>query len=283
MRACGGELGTVDQVAAVTGQPHAVPRSSKSDERGLAYCPAKRPMRMTGHWAPCTSARLICSMILSAVGDALRGAIREALGAIAALQHEAPPQGRFGELLAQGHDLPTGHQRRQFGQLRQRLLQGLGVGISGCWRAGKFFQEEGLQERPVSPAAGFFSSAGMKPKLNTRPPEGTEGACPRRGRRRGRCPFLAVNQRVARENAKGFCPADRAGRLNRLLENAGLRVRERTSPAWLGEARSTACKGARHRCLSNLPAGGRRSCSNRGVPKPESNRVTTSPGRTDAF
>ncbi|SPE25404.1 hypothetical protein SBA3_1190024 [Candidatus Sulfopaludibacter sp. SbA3] len=34
-------------------------------ERGLAYCPANRPMRITGFLAPTTSTRLICSSSLS--------------------------------------------------------------------------------------------------------------------------------------------------------------------------------------------------------------------------
>ena len=33
----------------------------RSDERGFAYCPAKRPTRITGFSEPCTSTRLICS------------------------------------------------------------------------------------------------------------------------------------------------------------------------------------------------------------------------------
>ncbi len=36
-----------------------------SVERGLAYCPAKRPTRTTGSCSPCTSTRLICSSTFS--------------------------------------------------------------------------------------------------------------------------------------------------------------------------------------------------------------------------
>ena len=59
-----GELGAVDVVAAIGRQADAVAGFSLA-ERGLAYCPAKRPMRITGRRAPITSTSDICSRTFS--------------------------------------------------------------------------------------------------------------------------------------------------------------------------------------------------------------------------
>ena len=111
-------------------------RVSSLAERGLAYCPAKRPMRITGFCAPTTSTRLICSSTLSMLVMRAGRAIGEALGAIAALQHEARAGGGFGQLLAQVHDFPTGHQRRKLAQLGQHAARARRVGILGLLQRG---------------------------------------------------------------------------------------------------------------------------------------------------
>src|SRR5690606_7858084 len=56
-----------------------------------------------------------------------RGAFLEGLGAIAALQQEAPAFGRVREQLAQREDFPRGDQRRQLGELRKRSGQFGGI------------------------------------------------------------------------------------------------------------------------------------------------------------
>ena len=60
MRAAGGELGAVDDVAAVARQL-APPWVSVSEQRGLANCPAMRPIFTTGRLAPKVSTTAICS------------------------------------------------------------------------------------------------------------------------------------------------------------------------------------------------------------------------------
>ena len=60
---------------------------------------------------------------LEAVGDDVRRAVGEGLGAVAALQHEGAPGLGLGQLRTQGVDFPGCHQRRQPSELRQRHLQ----------------------------------------------------------------------------------------------------------------------------------------------------------------
>ena len=79
-------------------------------------------MRITGRRAPTTSTSDICSSTFSVL--VMRAGVQcdEAFGAIARLQHELPPLGGFGQLLAQAQNLPTGDQRRKRVQFVKYLL-----------------------------------------------------------------------------------------------------------------------------------------------------------------
>ena len=66
--------------------------------------------------------------------DDPRFAIGKRFRAIAALQEKAPVQRGFGELLFEGFDLPTAHQRRQLAQLQERGLKRRWIRINGLLR-----------------------------------------------------------------------------------------------------------------------------------------------------
>ena len=131
----GGELRPVDDVAAIGGQANAVARLLAGGAR-LGVLPGEAADADHGPLRAHHQHQAHLQQHLERVGDAGGRAIHEALGAIAALQHEAGAGGGFGELVAQVHDLPTGHQRRQLAQLGQHALERGGVGILGLLQGG---------------------------------------------------------------------------------------------------------------------------------------------------
>jgi hypothetical protein len=120
----GVEVGAVDQVAEVAGQFHFDSTSAPSTpfsvglDRGLAYCPANRPTRVTGRLQPVDEHQAHLEQDLELVRDGLGPAVIERLGAVAPLQDEPPP--RLGLVTRsprrlQALDLVARHQRGQAG------------------------------------------------------------------------------------------------------------------------------------------------------------------------
>ena len=122
------ELGAVDDVAPVGGQPHIAARLVVLGARFgiLAGEPADaRHRSFRAHHQH--QAHL--QKDLQRVGDAGGSAAVETLGAIAAFQDETAPGGGLRQLLPQVEDLPARHQGRQPPQFVERPLQRGGVGV----------------------------------------------------------------------------------------------------------------------------------------------------------
>jgi hypothetical protein len=62
-------------------------------------------------------------------GDAVWRTVGESFSAVAALQNELSPSGGIGQLIAQRHDLPTGHQGGQQPQFVQGGLERIRIRI----------------------------------------------------------------------------------------------------------------------------------------------------------
>ena len=86
-------------------------RVSMSVERGLAYWPAKRPMRMTRFLPPLHEHQAHLQQDLQLAGDGGGFALLETLGAVASLEHEPFVALRRRQLLLEVLDLPACDQR----------------------------------------------------------------------------------------------------------------------------------------------------------------------------
>ena len=128
---------------------------SVSVERGLAYWPAKRPMRVTRFLPPCTSTRLICSRIFSllAIADDSQSS---------KLSEQSPPcsRNRSPRVASASWCLrfsisqlvTSGGSRASCSSVRWSAS---GFGYTGCWAAGLACHEVGDQ----LPRAAFVSAA----------------------------------------------------------------------------------------------------------------------------
>ena len=138
-----GELGTVDQVAAIARQRDAVARFEFVRARlgVLAGEPAHADHRLL---AAVDQHQAHLQQDFELVGDGVRVAVIEALRAIAALQQKPLAARGFGQLLLERSDLPGRHQRRQLGDLATtpRDLR-FGRGIPAAGRRAWFLQEVG--------------------------------------------------------------------------------------------------------------------------------------------
>ena len=104
-------------------------RVSVALDRGLAYWPAKRPMRITGRRAPITSTMDICNSTFSRL-------VMRAARQSTALEHKLPPCRRFAQLLAQVQNFPTRNQRGQRVQFSQDPFDFSRVLIAGLLEGG---------------------------------------------------------------------------------------------------------------------------------------------------
>jgi hypothetical protein len=138
----GGELGPVDQVAAVRGERHAVTRLEVGGAR-LGVLAREAPDTGDATLQPVHQHQAHLQQDLELVGDDLRGAVTEVLGAVASVQQEALAGRRLCELPAQRLDLPAGHQRGQPRDLGDDLVDRGGIGV--IWL---------LQRREPAPAVG---------------------------------------------------------------------------------------------------------------------------------
>ena len=135
----GVELLAIHQVAEVAGERRAVARLGGARAR-LRVLPGEAPHAHHRSLHPVDQDQRHLEQDLELVGDVVRGAVGEALGAVSSLEEEHVPLGGLGELRLQLLDLPRGHQRRQAGEIPHHLLQARGVRIGGL-----------LQRRPLLP------------------------------------------------------------------------------------------------------------------------------------
>ena len=166
MRAVGGELRPVDDVAAVGLGSVTSPCVSVSEDRGLANWPAMRPIFTTGSEAPKVSTTAICSSTRNVSRMMLAVKSRKALGAVAALQHERLALGRLREMRLQPPRLAGEHQRRIFADAAPpspRAFPGPGRPAPGG--SGMSRQESGVQARAgmVSGMAGLLGRRYSRP------------------------------------------------------------------------------------------------------------------------
>ena len=121
MRASAVNSGCVDDVAAVARQRHAVARFGVGRTRlGVLAGEAADAHHRQAQAVHQHQAHL--QQHLEPVGDHVRIAVGETLGAVAALQQEALAFLRLGQLLLEREDFPRRHQRRQRAQFAQRRL-----------------------------------------------------------------------------------------------------------------------------------------------------------------
>jgi hypothetical protein len=112
----------VDQVAAVGGEGHAVPRLQVLAP-GLGVLAGEAAHADHPAAGAVDEHQAHLEEDLELAGNGVRGALLEALGTVAPLEEEALAARRLRELRFQALDLPGGHERRQAGQLAQDLLQ----------------------------------------------------------------------------------------------------------------------------------------------------------------
>ena len=138
------ELGAVDDVAAVARQRRAVARFDVRRTR-LRVLAGEAPDAHHRQAQPVHQHQAHLQQHLEPVADHVRRAFGEAFGAIAALQHEAPPFLRIRDLALQLEDFPRRHQRRQRAQFALHAGQRIGVGILRHCNAGRSRQLSGAQ------------------------------------------------------------------------------------------------------------------------------------------
>jgi hypothetical protein len=160
-----GELGAIDQVAAITGQSDAIPglqvrRSWLGVLAGDAPDP-DHPLLQALHQ---NQAHL--EQNLELVGDDVRLAVGETLGAVAPLEQEAIAPCRRRQLFPQGMNLPGGDQGRQGGQFRQGGLQGRLIRVAGLLQGG----DASARRRVDQPGlAGLIGLVKWRPGRRGRP------------------------------------------------------------------------------------------------------------------
>jgi hypothetical protein len=145
VRAASVNVDGIDEIAAIVGSvtPSIV---SVSAERGLAYCPAIRPTRITGFLAH-RGADAHLEQDLQLLRDRVRVAVLEALRTVPTLDQEGAPALRFGKLRLEFLDFPGGDERRQATQFREHALDARRIRIGRLLRAGLMFQLAGCQSR----------------------------------------------------------------------------------------------------------------------------------------
>jgi hypothetical protein len=131
----GGEFGAIDEVAAITGQGEAIAGLQvRGAWLGVLAGDAPDPDHPLLQALHQNQAHL--EQDLELVGDDVRLAVGETLGAVAPLEQEAIAPRRRRQLFPQRMDLPGGDQGRQGGQFRQGGVQGRAIRIAGLLQGG---------------------------------------------------------------------------------------------------------------------------------------------------